>query len=79
MKKVPLRAGYARAAAARLCGDSARRPLSRQQGGFAEQALRWLRFGHELAASLGENLGRRQVLFRRLPAPKGGAWLSFVP
>lgn len=65
--------------AARLHGDAAQRQLSRQQGCIAEQALRGLRAGDELAAPMGEELGRREVLLRRLPTQQGCAWLSCVP
>ena len=51
----------------RLCG---------QQGHVAEQVLCVLRAGHELAASMGEELGQRQVLFRSLPAQQGCSWLN---
>ena len=53
--------------AVRLRGDCAQRRLSRQQGRIAKQALRGLRPGGELAASLGKELGRRDE-------PLGGQW-----
>jgi hypothetical protein len=53
--------------------------LSRQQGCVAEQALRGLRPGDALASALGEDLGRREVLLRRLPTQHDGAWLSCAP
>ena len=40
------------------------------------QDLRGLRSGDELAGSLGEELGRGEVLLRRLPAQQGSPWLS---
>ena len=65
-------------ACAEASRDAARRQLSRQQGRVAQQALRGLRAGHELAASLGQELGRGEVLLRRLSAQSGLAWLSCV-
>jgi len=40
----------------RVRDDRAQCRLSRQQSGLAEQAMRWLRLGNELAATLGKKL-----------------------
>ncbi len=64
--------------ALRLINVHERRDLPRQQGRTAEQALRGLRPSHELAQALGQELGRGEVLQRRLPAREGGSWLSCV-
>ncbi len=56
--------------------EGAERRLSRQQDGIAEQALRGLRSADELAAALGEELGRSEVLLRRLSAQEDSAWLN---
>ena len=59
--------------------DAAQCRLSRQQGCVAQQALRRLWPAHELAPPLGQELGGRQVLLRRLPEKRGDAWLSSDP
>ena len=58
--------------------DIAQPHFSRQQGCLAEQAGCGLWAAHELAAQLGEELGRGQVLLRGLSALQGFAWLSCV-
>jgi hypothetical protein len=62
--------------AGRSDSDTDNRQLSRQQGRVAQQAVLGLRSGDELAASLGKELGRREILLRRLPAQEVVTWLN---
>jgi len=64
---------------ARFHGEVAKFGTSRQQGRFAWQTVRRLRFADELAAALGKELVAREVLFRRLSSRQDSAWLSCVP
>jgi len=55
-----------------LGGLIPRRELQRQQTTPAQQALRGVRAGDDLAQKLGQELGRGEVLLQRLPQKEQG-------